>query len=327
MRRVRFLTFWLVVWAGADVSCGAAESRLKVVGYVPNWVQTPGYAESLPYSNLTHLHIAFENPTNATGGLSHHPVDDVIVAQAHRAGIWVLLSVGGGGAAGNPAMKERYATLMAPGRRTDFLASLADVVERHGFDGLDVDVEGPSITQDYDGFVKALSEVLRPRGKLLTAALSQGYGGARVSSSTLALFDYINVMAYDGAGPWSPGTPGPHSSIAFAQTNVTYWLGRGVERSRLILGVPFYGYGFGAAFRNGVYPYSELVARFPGAAAVDVVGSTIWYNGIPTIVSKVRWARAEHLGGVMIWSIDMDAPGPDSLLRAVWSSVSAESSP
>lgn len=327
MRRVWMCILWFVVPALAGLSCGAADSRLKVVGYVPNWVRTPGYAEVLPYSNLTHLHIAFENPTNTAGGLSHHPVDDLIMAQARRAGIRVLLSVGGGGAAENPVMKERYAMLMAPGRRTEFSVSLADHLVRHGFDGLDVDIEGPSITKDYDGFVKTLSDVLRPRGKLLTAALSQGYGGARVSSATLALFDYVNVMAYDAAGPWSPGVPGPHSSIEFAQTNVTYWLGRGVERSRLILGVPFYGYGFGSAFRNGVYPYSELVAQFPGAAGSDVVGSTIWYNGIPTIVSKVRWVRSEHLGGVMIWSVDMDAPGPDSLLHALWSAVTTESAP
>jgi chitinase len=47
------------------------------------------------------------------------------------------------------------------------------------------------------------------------------------------------------------------------------------------------------------------------------VGSTIWYNGIPTIQAKTRLALEKNLVGVMIWSLDLDVPGPESLLRAI----------
>ena len=59
-------------------------------------------------------------------------------------------------------------------------------------------------------------------GELLTAALSQGYGGSKVSDAVFADFDFINIMAYDGAGSWAPKSPGQHSSMACAQRNVKY---------------------------------------------------------------------------------------------------------
>ena len=84
-----------------------------------------------------------------------------------------------------------------------------------------------------------------------------------------------------------------------------------------MLGVPFYGYGFGVAFRPRDYPYAEIVAAFPDAENRDQSGDTIWYNGRATIQAKARWARDERLGGVMIWSLDADGPGVRSLLAAI----------
>ena len=96
-----------------------------------------------------------------------------------------------------------------------------------------------------------------------------------------------------------------------------YWIGRGLPRSKAVLGVPFYGYGFGGAFRKNEYDYSEIVAAHPGAENGDQVGETIWYNGIPTIKAKARLVVESGLGGIMIWSLDTDAPGGKSLLSAI----------
>ena len=88
-----------------------------------------------------------------------------------------------------------------------------------------------------------------------------------------------------------------------------------------MLGVPFYGYGFGAAFRKRDWPYSEVVAQFPGAENADEAGETIWFNGMPTICRKARYVVEEGLGGVMIWSLDYDVPGERSLLGAMASEL------
>jgi GH18 family chitinase len=138
---------------------------------------------------------------------------------------------------------------------------------------------------------------LRAKGKLLTGALSKGYGGDHVPDSVFEHFDFVNIMAYDGTGPWNPKAPGQHSSLEFAKDNVAYWLKRGLPKSKAVLGVPFYGYGFGAAFRKRDYPYAAIVADFPGAENADEAGDTIYYNGLPTIRAKAAYVKEQGLGG------------------------------
>ncbi|HEV3026036.1 MAG TPA: glycosyl hydrolase family 18 protein, partial [Planctomycetota bacterium] len=207
--------------------------------------------------------------------------------------------------------------LMSEPKRAGFASKLAAYVEEHGFDGLDVDIEGPSINEDYGAFVRALSAAFKPSGKVLTAALSQGYGGKSVPDSALEDFDFVNVMAYDGAGSWNPDAPGQHSSMEFARKNVDYWLKRGLPASKTVLGVPFYGYGFGKAFRKSPYSYKAIVAAHPDADKADQVGETIWYNGVATIEAKTSYAIDNKLAGIMIWSLDNDVKGEKSLLEAI----------
>ncbi len=229
----------------------------------------------------------------------------------------MLISIGGGSAATNPTLKSRYFDLLKDENRPAFVAKLAKYVSDYNFDGLDVDIEGPSINEDYGAFIEELAVALQPNGKLLTAALSKGYGGNRVPDSVFEYFDFINIMAYDGAGHWSPNSPGQHSSYDFAVDNVRYWVDRGLPKAKAVLGVPFYGYGFGEAFRKGDYSYAKILAEYPDAENLDQVGNTIWYNGISTIRTKTQYVVDEGLGGVMIWSLDYDVPGERSLLSAI----------
>jgi GH18 family chitinase len=288
-----------------------------VVGYAPNWVEPAVFAAQVAQGPLTRIDIAFENPQDDAGNLPCTATDTALIALARAHHLQVLLSIGGGAASGDKLLLARYASLLAAVQRAAFIAKLVAWVVEHDCDGLDVDLEGPTIGPDYGPFIADLAPALHARGKLLTAALSQGYGGDHVPPTVFAHLDAVQVMAYDEVGSWAPANPGQHSSLAFARATVAWWLARGLPREKLVLGVPFYGYGFGAAFRNEPYSYKDIVAAYPGAAAVDQVGSTIWYNGIPTITAKTALVRAEGLGGIMIWSLDGDAPGKDALLGAI----------
>ena len=35
----------------------------RIVAYVPNWVDLDAFAGTIDYAKLTHLNVAFENPT------------------------------------------------------------------------------------------------------------------------------------------------------------------------------------------------------------------------------------------------------------------------
>jgi GH18 family chitinase len=299
---------------GTPISALAAA---KVVAYVPNWIDLSSFCETIDYSKLTHINIAFENPTNDSGDLSFNPNNEPVIAKAHASQVKVLISIGGGSASDNKTLKARYFNLLTAANRPAFVAKLADYVEMHHFDGVDVDIEGPSINDNYGAFIHDLAAALKPKGKLLTAALSKGYGGDHVPDSVFEHFDFVNIMAYDGTGPWNPNAPGQHSSLEFAKENVSHWLGRGLAKNKAVLGLPFYGYGFGEAYQKRDYPYSKIIAEYPGAEYLDQVGKTIWYNGFPTIKAKTRYVVEQELGGVMIWSLDYDVKGEKSLLSAI----------
>ncbi len=314
-----FSTRWIAFAsiAMALLAAHPARAQYKVVAYVPNWGNLTRLAESIEYDKLTHINIAFENPTNDQGELSFHKANDALIATAHKHKVQVLVSIGGGAAATDKTLQPRYFALLSPPQRAAFAKRLADYVDEHKFDGLDVDLEGPSINKDYGPFIAELAAQLKPHKKLLTAALSQGYGGKNVPDATFEHFDFINIMAYDGAGPWNPNAPGQHSSLDMAKKSVEHWLQRGLPKSKAVLGVPFYGYGFGDDFRRGGYSYSTIIAKHPDADQKDEVGKTIWYNGIPTIQAKTRLVIEQDLGGIMIWSLDQDARGDKSLLKAI----------
>ena len=295
----------------------AAQAQERVVAYVPNWIDLPSFADTIDYSKVTHLNIAFENPTNDRGDLSFNRKNEALLTRAKTHRVPVLVSIGGGSASEDKTLLARYAALLTNASRGGFVAKVTEYVSSHDFAGVDLDIEGPSIKQDYGPFVAELARALRAKGKLLTAALAKGYGGNHVPDSVFEHFDFVNIMAYDDTGPWNPKAPGQHSSLEFAKDNVAYWLKRGLPKSKAVLGVPFYGYGFGAAFRKRDYPYAAIVAEFPGAENADEAGDTIYYNGLPTIRAKAAYVKEQRLGGVMIWSLDYDDKGDRSLLSAI----------
>jgi chitinase len=288
-----------------------------VVAYVPNWIDLKSFSGNIDYAKLTHINIAFENPVNDDGDLSFNSKDEALIGKARANHVKVLVSIGGGGASGNKTLRDRYFALLSDDKRAGFVEKLAAYVTSHDLDGLDVDIEGPSINKDYGAFIADLAAALKPKGKLLTAALSKGYGGNKAPDSIFANLDLVHIMAYDGAGPWAPNAPGQHSSMEFAKSNVAYWLGRGLPKTKAVLGVPFYGYGFGEAFRKGDYGYAAILPANPGAENSDQAGNTIWYNGRPTIKAKTKYVVEQGLAGVMIWSLDYDVKGDRSLLSAI----------
>lgn len=312
---MKFLKTLLI--CGLFASSSSLQARPKVVAYVPIWIDLEKFAQTIVYEKITHLNIAFENPVDDEGNLSFNPANLFVLGKAKAAGVKVLVSIGGGSASGDPVLKKRYLKLLSEKSREAFSKKLGAYLVKHDFDGIDIDIEGPSITDDYGGFIAALAVELKLHKKLLTAALSKGYGGDRVTAETLTHFDFLNIMAYDATGTWDRERAGQHSSIEFAKQQVDYWLKRGLPASKAVLGVPFYGYGFKQSWRNYGYPYSEIVGANPEAAKVDESGATIYYNGIPTISAKARYVIDQKLGGIMIWSLDQDAAGELSLLSTI----------
>ncbi len=271
----------------------------RVVGYVSTSVDV----ESIQYDKLTHINYAFLLPIPDG---NFEPVTnswklDQIVKDAMVHGVKVLISVGGWG------YDAEFEALAAnPESRSVFIENLVAFVKDHQVDGIDVDWEYPG--KDSSQFFLALIQELRealPSNLLLTAAVaSHGLNGEGIPAASFQYFDFINVMAYDGF---------EHASLNHAQNALDYWLTRGVPKSKVVLGVPFYS-------RPLPIPYKVLVQMDPDAAFVDEVifeGTKITYNGIPSIQMKTEIAM-RRASGIMIWNLEYDSLDEDtSLLNAI----------
>jgi len=295
------------------------KSRFKIVGYYSlQSAMTDSF--NVPFDKLTHLNLWFLNPDSSGNFMQDFSSLENFINAAHRKNVKVLASIGGG------SSHPYYHSLLREDKRAMFINNLASIVFKYNLDGIDVDLEGSDIDENYDNFAIELAASLHQHKKLITAAIAVFYKGA-FTDQALAQYDFVNVMSYDHTGPWAPEKPGPHSTYAQAVEDLAYFkIMRGMAKEKLTLGVPFYGYGFGPTLTTpGIsMNYGEIVSEFPGAESADQLNmpgdKILYYNGIPTIKMKTILAKQEA-SGVMIWQLSGDAPGPKSLLQAIGEAV------
>ncbi|MGM8227491.1 glycosyl hydrolase family 18 protein [Cellvibrio sp. ARAG 10.3] len=279
---------------------------MKVVGYMPSWA---GNATAIQYNKLTHINYSFVLP-NANGSLQGVPNPSKlqsIVTLGHANGVKVLIAVGGWNDGNDSAFEALAANAST---RTAFVNNLINLVEQYNLDGVDMDWEYPDPGASADNYallMGQLSNALRARGKLLTAAVvASGYTGGGVKAEVFNYIDFLNLMAYDG------GNGSTHSPYSYAVSSLNYWLGRGLPKEKAVLGVPYYA-------RPSWSAYNTLVGANAANACRDSNGSDYW-NGIPTIRQKAQLARSQA-GGIMTWELSQDTNGANSLLTAMYEAV------
>jgi len=320
LKVVRLMSVALAVAACAIHSTVQARqdtpNPFRIVGYYSLRAAMAADPAGVPFDKLTHINLSFLNPD----GLGQFPQDlsplAGFIEAAHGHGVKVLASIGGGG------RHPYYRDLLADGQRAAFVHRLTALAVAHRLDGIDVDLEGGDIDANYEPFVIELAAALRREGKLITSAIAVFYKDA-LTDRALAQYDFVNIMSYDHTGPWRPEKPGPHAPYAEADAALDYFgTERNISRDKLVLGVPFYGYGFGPEPTSPAVTmtFADIAARFPGSEQVDEWtlpdGKIIYYNGLPTIRRKTMLARTKA-SGIMIWQILGDAPGDSSLLAAI----------
>ncbi len=283
-----------------------AAPEFIVLAYVTDGI----FADIIPYDKLTHINYSFLTP-KADG--TFNPINNgwklqQIVETAHEHDVKVSISVGGWG------WDAQFEELAAnPESRNAFVQNLKAFVDEYQLDGVDVDWEYPDPGLSSQNFLTLIQELraAMPEKLLTTAVVSHGDdNGLGVPNESFELFDFVNIMTYDGPD---------HGSMEQFERGLSYWSERGLPKEKIVMGVPFYG--------DPNMPYFKIVAADPNAAQTDTFdyfGTTYHYNGIPTIQTKTRIAM-DQARGIMFWTLDHDAQGDLSLLSAIYET--AQSNP
>lgn len=326
MRKIVGLAALAVVLSGCDLgnlgfylypqaaATGIVEERsdgplagLEVVGYLP--AHKIASFEPSQAQHLTDL-VYFTLAPRADATLR-----TTVLTDAHRDflrrvrkdyGVRVLMGVTDHSASGALA-----AIVAQPALRARFAARLTQFLVSEGFDGADFDWEypGPGARDAYASLLQEIRAQFGPRGLKLSVAVSP-WKPLPVAAYTAV--DRVHGMLYDDVGR--------HSTLEKTLDHVETMVDQGVDPSKLLLGVPFYGRGYtrsGPKWSTAV-SYKTLSERYRLAPNQDTV-SGFYFNGADTVRRKVQYAKQAGLSGVMIWEVGQDSNDENSLLGAITS--------
>jgi len=275
-----------------------APPSFRIIAYA-----TDGIVESIiPYDKLTHINYSFLTPKDDG---TFNPINNgwklkLIAQNAHKHNVKALISVGGWG------WDKQFETVAAdPELRSAFVQNLKAFVDEYQLDGADIDWEYPDAGQSSQNFLALISELrtAMPDKLLTTAVVSHGDNSAGIATESFALFDFVNVMTYDGPD---------HGTMKQFEQGLSFWSARGLPKEKIVMGLPFYG--------DPNLPYFKIVAEDASAAQTDTFdyyGTTYHYNGIPTVETKTKLAM-QQASGIMFWTLDFDAQGELSLVNTIY---------
>ncbi len=323
------------VWSTVVLAALPASAAPVVEGYLPSHRGLEASLATTGVRPYTDIALSFINPDaqgrfvngNALACMNDRMLTPIpgqtlrnAIATIHAAHAHAIGALAG---ALPPACTGDWAALIAAPHRAATVAALVALTDAYGLDGLDVDIEDTLLDRlvrngSYTPFVTALSHALHAHHKTLSGTTAS-YVGGMIPLGAIPAFDQVEVMAYDDTVQGEE-----HASLTQFRSDLYLWLGRGVPRDRLIMGLPFYGHGYGTY--NPTYIYRDIVAKF-GAPSGDLVGqmcatcSYVTLNGPATITQKTALASAKA-GGVMVWEMSEDTPDA-TLTRAMEAGLKA----
>ena len=371
MIRVNFvlaslLTSLCLCSAGAQDPAPSAPTASMVIGYYADWTAERYPLADIPADKLTHVNYAFGKigPDNrlvvnnkiatervypgdcSEPGCPHGLFHQITLLKQKQPHLKFLLSVGGW--TDSAPFYEMAAT--DTGRQT-FARSCADFLKTYPqFDGVDIDWEHPVVgglqpgqprdAHNYVLLLAAIRSAIGP-GSLLTVAVPASPRSIEpLEYADMApLLDWVSVMTYDfhsggkraGFNSALYNHDDPSNPKLNLHDAVQAILAKGVPRSKLVAGVPFYGRGWRGVESPDVWSsgtgtmqvggYKAIAASFlkaPGFVRYwDDVAKVPWlynagtkewitYEDPQSMRIKGEYIAAQRLGGAMFWELSND---------------------
>lgn len=336
MKRIILFVFLLIQLVACDKNeSGAPDTTDKVavpeepapvveehiiVGYATYW------DTAIPDPTLmTHLNYAFAHIKNDFETLDIKKKDSrfkkILALKNTNPDLKIMLSVGGWGA-GNFSEMAADET-----HRKNFCRNCAAAVEEFGLAGIDLDWEyptsssagissSPDDTKNFNLLLKDMREVLGD-DKLLTMASSSSAKYVDFKTA-MQYLDFVNIMTYDMGKPPQHNAGLYQSSMTrrSCDESVTLHLQAGVPLNKIVLGMPFYGYGNGKEFSSETVDFNAIkigdyTRKWDSEAKVPyLVNSSgdmiLTYDDEESIGLKADYVKTKGLLGAMYWNIEAD---------------------
>lgn len=367
----------------------------RIIVYYISWARYARqfYVSDIPWENITQVNYAFLDLKPNGTVTFYDTYADPLNLEALKEykekypAVKVLVSVGGW------TLSKYFSPVAAdPEKRLEFAKSVLGIIRKYDLDGVDIDWEYPGgggLSTNYvspdDGknfvlLLKTIREVFNQAEKedhkdylITVAAPADPVKAERVNWTAVSKYvDSINIMTYDYHGAWDNITG--HNAPLYCDPNAPYqdenvrlhfcvnysvqWYIKHVpDRTKLTLGLPFYGRSFAnvpptnnglyqnfsgtpdgtwgpASETHGVMDYWDIAEKIasgeykrywdPIAMVPYAYSPTqkvfISYDDPESIGIKVDYALKNGIGGVMVWEITADRkPGTNShpLLDAI----------
>lgn len=276
---------------------------------------------------------------NGDIGLLDEPyteVDRDMVRQLQDQGIRVIPHIANY-TGGDWAPQNASVVLRDPALRSTHIRNIVDLVQREGYDGIDIDYE--SLTDDdrepLVTFMTDLSESLHAHGKLLTISVQpkdsdDGDGPHNRAQDYAALgevADRVNVMTYD----YSTGSsdPGPVAPLEWVDDVLAYTTTR-IPPEKVVLGNVLLGYDWGRGEGETVTwtQATELADEHGADVEWDEESQSpwfrvslpdgpheVWFENAESTARKLELVDQYELRGAFFWRLGGEDPD-------TWSRVS-----
>ncbi len=306
-----------------------ASPKLKMFGTVPYWNLAAGSQSVIAHRGAfagvspwiyrvdgrggVVLHV----PSKSTGYVAER------LAELQNAGVPLMPTISNAGV--GVWNSERVSRIINdPARRARHVQAVVDLVEHHGFAGVDIDYEELRGTDRaaFSAFIVQLAGALHAKGKKLSVDVfakttDRGYDQRNVAQDYAALgnaADQIRIMAYDWH--WSSSAAGPIAPLDWVKTVLDYAVTQ-IPRSKVVLGIPMYGYdwvGKHGQVASWLQAYErsrthdadmhwDHKAQSPWFTYQTAQGEqhTVWFENAYSSNAKIALAKSVGVGGVYLW--------------------------
>ena len=314
----------------------------EIFGFAPYW--TLPEASGFALNDLTTI-AYFSVDVNADGsidrsgpgwaGYESQDLSDLITA-SHAAGVRVVLT----------ATCFDQATLNAlsssPTAASTLASSLVELLQAKNLDGVNLDFEGQGSedSQGLDHLVAQVSQTLDaadPHYQLTMDTYASSAGDPQGFYDIAGLAPYVDAFFVMGYDMDDPSTPSPNAALSGSSFNDQVALEQYtavVPASKVILGVPYYGYdwptsgpaegdpatgapspvSYAQVMAGGSPIYWDPSSQTPWTSyQVGTQWHQSWFDDPTSLALKTQMAASYHIAGVGVWALGMDANSPSMI--------------